>query len=160
MADVRLEHPNRDKPESKATKGFVVLLLIASVVLILIVTIGGWPELQGGEPVALAYALIYLVMAYYVARWNRGVLPVIAGLAVLMTVVAAVAGPGWFARAEDGFDEPPLSPNLLGFCTLLLVPVQLILAAAAMRGFAQKWNVEVEVRGGGSGGSEPQPAGA
>ena len=29
--------------------------------------------------------------------------------------------------------------------TFLLVPVQLLLAAFAMRGFQQQWNVEVEV---------------
>jgi len=30
--------------------------------------------------------------------------------------------------------------------TLILVPVQVLLLAFAMRGFAQKWNVEVERR--------------
>jgi lysylphosphatidylglycerol synthetase-like protein (DUF2156 family) len=146
MAETVLEHPNRDKAESKATKAAVIILLIAAAALILIVTIGGWSQLQGAQIVAFAYALVYLVMAYYVSRWNRGVLPVAAALAILFSVIAAVAGPAWFDRDKPGFDDPTLDPALLGVLTLTLVPLQLLLAAVAMRGFQQQWNVEVEVR--------------
>jgi presenilin-like A22 family membrane protease len=146
MADTVLLHPNRDKAESKATKAIVVLLLIVSAALILIVTIGGWAVLQGAQIVAFAYALVYLVMAYYVSRWNRGVLPVAAALAILFAVIAAVAGPAWFDRDKAGFKDPTLDPSILGLLTLLLVPVQLLLAAFAMRGFQQQWNVEVEAQ--------------
>ena len=69
MADTVLVHPNRDKPEAKGTKAVVILLLVTSAALILIVTIGGWSELQGMEIVAILYAIVYLVMAYFVARW-------------------------------------------------------------------------------------------
>lgn len=65
-------------------------------------------ELQGAQPVALAYIVLYLVMAFFVLRWNRGVLPVASGLAVLFAVVAAVAAPAWFARDKVGFDAPLL----------------------------------------------------
>ena len=146
MADVVLEHPNRDKAESKATRAGVILLLVASAVLVAVITAGGWSELQGAQPVAFAYILVYLVMAWYVFRWNRGVLPVAAALAVLFAVIAAVAGPAWFARDKAGFDAPALEPGTLGLLTVILVPVQLLLLAFAMRGFAQKWNVEVEHR--------------
>src|SRR3954453_401053 len=98
MADTELVHPNRDKAESKATRSVVILLLLTSAALILIITIGGWSELQGMEIVSILYAIVYLVMAFFVARWNRGVLPVAAGLAILFAVVAAVAGPAWFER--------------------------------------------------------------
>ena len=165
MAQTRIDHPNRDKAGSKATKSIVILLLIASAALIAIITIGGWSELQGAQPVAFAYILLYLVMAFYVARWNRGVLPVAAALAVLFAVVAAVAGPAWFDRDKAGFDTPLLEPSILGLLTVILVPVQLLLLAFAMRGFSQKWNVEAEVSRdddypppGGRGGN-PQPAG-
>ena len=104
-----------------------------------------WPAWQVG------YAIVYLVMAYFVSRWNRGVLPVAAGLAVLFAVVAAVAGPAWFERDKAGFNDPALDPSILGLLTLILVPVQLLLVAFAMRGFQQQWNVEVEV-------AQPQPA--
>ena len=165
MADTVLVHPNRDKPEAKATKAVVILLLVTSAALILIITIGGWSELQGMEIVSFLYAIVYLVMAFFVARWNRGVLPVAAGLAVLFAVVAAVAGPAWFDRDKAGFNDPALEPSILGLLTLILVPVQLLLVAFAMRGFQQQWNTEIEVSrdeadryGPEARGSEPQPA--
>ena len=42
QSDVVVTHPNRDKPESKATKAAVVFLLLTSAALIAIVLIGGW----------------------------------------------------------------------------------------------------------------------
>jgi hypothetical protein len=145
MADTVLIHPNRDKPESKATRAAVVLLLLVSAGLVLIVTLGGWSVLQGAQVVSFAYVIIFVVMAFFVARWNRGVLPVAAGIAILFAVVAAVAGPAWFDRDKAGFDNPALEPSILGLLTLILVPVQLLLIVFAMRGFQQQWNVEVEV---------------
>ena len=73
MADVIIDHPNRDKAESKATKGIVFLLLLVSAGLVLIVTLGGWSQLQGAQIVAFAYIFLYVLMAFYVLRWNRGV---------------------------------------------------------------------------------------
>jgi protein-S-isoprenylcysteine O-methyltransferase Ste14 len=145
MADAVLLHPNRDKAESKATRAAVILLLVVSAVLIAVVTLGGWSELQGAQVVSFAYIVVYLAMAYFVSRWNRGVLPVAAALAILFAVVAAVAGPAWFERDKAGFDDPALEPSILGWLTIILVPVQLLLIAFAMRGFQQQWNVEVEV---------------
>jgi len=145
---VQIHHPNRDKPESKATKAAVTLLLLTSAGLTAVITFGGWDALQGAEMGAIAYILIYALMAYYVTRWNRGVLPVAAALAVLFMVIAIVAAPGWFARDKAGFDDPMLEPGILGLLTLILIPVQLLLIAFALRGFNQEWNVEVEVGGG------------
>ena len=142
---VRIEHPNRDKPESKATKAAVTLLLLTSAGLTAVITFGGWEALQGAEAGAIAYILIYLLMAYYVTRWNRGVLPVAAALAVLFMVIAIVAAPGWFERDKAGFDDPALEPSILGLLTIILVPVQLLLVAFAMRGFQQQWSTEIEV---------------
>jgi lysylphosphatidylglycerol synthetase-like protein (DUF2156 family) len=145
MADTVLIHPNRDKAESKATKAAVILLLLASAALIAIVTIGGWSQLQGAQIISVGYFIVYLVMAYFVAGWNRGVLPVAAGLAILFAVVAAVAGPAWFDRDKAGFDDPALEPSILGLLTIIIVPVQILLIVFSMRGFQQQWNVEVEV---------------
>jgi lysylphosphatidylglycerol synthetase-like protein (DUF2156 family) len=145
MADTVLIHPNRDKPESKATKATVVLLLLVSAGLVLIVTVGGWSKLEGAQVVSFAYVIVFVAMAYFVSRWNRGVLPVAATIAILFAVVAAVAGPAWFERDKEGFDNPALEPSILGLLTLILVPVQLLLIAFALRGFQQQWNVEVEV---------------
>jgi presenilin-like A22 family membrane protease len=165
MAETVLVHPNRDKPESKATRAVVILLLLTSAFLILVITLGGWSELQGMQIVSFAYAILYILMAYLVGKWNRGVLPVAAGLAILFAVVAAVAGPAWFERDKAGFDDPALEPSILGLLTIILVPVQLLLVAFAMRGFQQQWSTEVEVsrdeadgHGEDARGGEPQPA--
>jgi hypothetical protein len=145
---VRIHHPNRDKPEAKATKAAVILLLLTSAGLTAIVTFGGWSKLQGAHGGAIFYILVYALMAYYVARWNRGVLPVAAALAVIFAVLASVAGPAWFERDKSGFDDPMLEPGILGLLTVILVPVQALLIAFALRGFSQEWNVEVEVADG------------
>jgi protein-S-isoprenylcysteine O-methyltransferase Ste14 len=146
--DMELVRPNRDKAASKATKAIVILLLLVSAGLILIVTIGGWSKLAGMQPVTLAYILVYLIMAFYVARWNRGVLPMAAALAILLGIFAAIAGPEWFDRDKTGFSDPALPAGVIGLLTLLIVPVQVLLIAFAMRGFQQGWNVEVEVPAG------------
>src|SRR3954447_11468313 len=159
--DVIIEHPNRDKAESKATKAAVLLLLLVSVALMLIVTIGGWDTLQGAKPVTIGYILVYLIMAFYVARWNRGVLPVAAALAILLLIFAAVAVPGWIDRDANGFEQPSIDAGMLGLITALIIPVQVLLIVFAMRAFNQAWNVEVERtpdHGGGASRSAPQPA--
>jgi amino acid transporter len=145
MADTVVIHPNRDKAESKVTKAAVVFLLLTSAGLVLVVTLGGWSVLQGAQVVSFAYVVVFVVMAFFVARWNRGVLPVAAAIAILFAVVAAVAAPAWFERDKAGFDDPTLEPSILGLLTLILVAVQLLLIVFAMRGFQQQWNVEVEV---------------
>jgi hypothetical protein len=61
-----------------------------------------------------------------------------------------------------------LGPDTLGLFTLLIAPVQVLLIFFAMRGFAQGWNVELEVpieeanrrRGRAAGPQPPEPAAA
>jgi energy-coupling factor transporter transmembrane protein EcfT len=156
--DVIIEHPNRAKASSKATKGAVLLLLLVSVALMLIVTVGGWDALQGAKPVTIGYILVYVIIAYYVAQWNRGVLPVAAALAILLAIFAAVAVPGWFDRDHNGFDQPAIDAGILGLVTALIIPVQVLLLAFAMRAFNQAWNVEVERTPPARGGSAPAAA--
>jgi hypothetical protein len=152
-AGVIITHPNRDKPVVQATRATVVALLLASVGLVLTITIGGWNVLEGPMPIQLAYMLAYLVLAFYAARWNRGVLPVASALAVILGIFALVAAPGWFNRDKTGYEVPHLSAGLLGILTLLVFPLQMLLIAFAMRGFQQGWNVELEQRSPGSEGS-------
>jgi len=142
--DYVLEHPNRGKAASKATRAVVILLLLVSVALFVIVTLGGWNALVGAQALQIFYIFIYLLIAFYVARWNRGVLPVIAALAIIMAIFAAVATPAWFDRDKTGFEDPALASEVLGTITVLIVPVQILLIIFAMRGFQQAWNVEVE----------------
>ena len=62
----------------KATKTIVVLILLISVGLMLIVTIGGWSKLQGLKPINFAWCAIYLIIATYPFR---GALQALKGLA-------------------------------------------------------------------------------
>jgi presenilin-like A22 family membrane protease len=162
---VIITHPNRDKPVVQSTRVVVVLLLVTSALLVLVVTAFGWSVLEGASPVEIGYVLVYLTLAFFAARWNRGVLPVAAALAVLLGIFALVAGPSWFARDKSGFVQPALNAGLLGVLTLVIVPVQILLVTFAMRGFNQGWNVELERRdpnadpgAGALAGAPPHPA--
>ena len=142
--EVRIEHPNRKKASSKITKMIVVLLLLASAGLLALITWGGWSTLEGAKPLQLAYIAVYLLMAFFVLRWSRGVLPVASALAIIMLIFAAVSTPQWFDRDKAGFTSPTLDESILGLLTALMVPLQILLIAFAMSGFRQAWNVEVE----------------
>ena len=50
--------------------------------------------------------ILYVGMAYYVAQWNRGPLPVAAALAIILGIFAVIAGPEWFQRDKAGFSTP------------------------------------------------------
>ena len=139
-----IEHPNRDKASSKVTRAIVVVLLLVSAALVAIISIGGWSAIEGAKALQLAYIVLYLVIAFFVLRWSRGVLPVAAALAIVLMIFAAVSAPAWFDRDKTGFTDPALPADVLGLLSALLVPVQLLLIAFAMSAFRQKWNVEVE----------------
>jgi len=141
---VTVEHPNREKAASKVTRAIVVLLLLVSAGLMIIISVGGWDALEGAKALQVAYIVLYLLIAYFVLRWKRGVLPVAAALAIVLLIFAAVSAPEWFDRDRSGFTDPTLDEGVLGLLTAILVPVQILLIAFAMRGFAQAWNVEVE----------------
>jgi hypothetical protein len=150
-------HPNRDKAVCKLTKLIVVGFLIASVALMMILTIGGWSKLQGMKPVNFIWSAVYLVIAFYILRWNRGLLPIAAALAILLLIIAVIAGVGldgtsWFDRNHQGFAGAQslfagsgLGSGVLGSITLLLIPVEAALIVFCMIGFSQGWNVETEV---------------
>jgi lysylphosphatidylglycerol synthetase-like protein (DUF2156 family) len=144
-------YPNRERVTSRTTKAIVVLIMLVSVALMLVVTIGGWTKLQGLKPVNLIWCIAYLIMAFYIAtRWARGLLPITTGLAVLLLIMVVIAGTGltgvsWFDRSNPGFGSAALSADFLGLITVLLIPVQILLIFFAMLAFGQSWNVEVEV---------------
>jgi lysylphosphatidylglycerol synthetase-like protein (DUF2156 family) len=146
MADpgVTIEHPNRRKASSKLTRAMVVVLLLVSAALVAIITIGGWDALEGAKFLQIVYIVLYVVLAVFVLRWSRGVLPVAAALAMVLLIFAAVSAPAWFDRDKTGFTDPALGADILGLLTALVVPLQLLLIAVAMSGFRQAWNVEVE----------------
>jgi hypothetical protein len=141
---VIVEHPNRRKAVSKITRAIVVVLLLVSAALVTIISVGGWDAIEGAKALQVAYIVVYLVLAVFVLRWSRGVLPVAAALAIILLIFAAVSAPAWFDRDKTGFTDPALDEGILGLLSALLVPVQLLLIAFAMSGFRQGWNVEVE----------------
>jgi hypothetical protein len=143
--DLVIYHPNREKAGSKATKAGTILLLIATAALVAIITIGGWADLEGAQVFSIFFILVFALIAYYVAKWNRGVLPMASAFAILVLVFAAIAAPGWFARDATGFHNPGLPPSLIGMLVVILIPLEFLLIVFAMRGFAQKWNVEIEM---------------
>src|SRR3954454_16884045 len=157
--DVVIEHPNRRKGASQLARLIVIALLIASAALTLIITLGGWEKLDGAKPVQLVVIVLYVVLALFVARWARGVLPMIAALAIIFGIFAAVAAPAWFDRDQSGFTAPAIGAGVPGLLCVLLVALQVALVIVAMIAFRQAGNVEVE-RPRESRGREPEPAAA
>ncbi|HEU4599454.1 MAG TPA: hypothetical protein VFS26_06885 [Solirubrobacterales bacterium] len=160
-----LWRPNREKAGSITTRLVVVLLLAATAVVAGLVTIGGWSLLRGGGGMGIVcaiYAILYAFFAFLVARWNRGILPVVAALSMILAIFCAVGAESWFNRDRAGFDEAVLPSSLLGVLVIVLGLLQIALVAASLFAFNQEWHVEEE-RPIGSGeeygaGASPQPA--
>lgn len=139
-----LWRPNREKAESKSARALVVFLMLVTAALAFVIIIGGWTRLEGVKALTIVYAALYVLFAFLVVRWNRGVLPVAAALSIILAIFAGIAAPAWFDRAKDGLSDPALPPDLLGILCLLLVPLEVILIAVAMVAFNQNWHVEEE----------------
>ena len=139
-----LWRPNREKPEAQSARALVVFLLLVTAALAFVIIIGGWTRLEGVKALTIIYAALYVLFAFLVSRWNRGVLPVASALAIILAIFAGIAAPAWFDRAKDGLSDPALPPDLLGILCLVLVPLQVILIAVAMVAFNQDWHVEEE----------------
>lgn len=141
-----LWRPNREKAQNKTTKAIVAFVLLVSAGLMAVIVLGGWERMQSSTIaiMTLIWAGLYVFFAIMIANWNRGLLPVSASLAVIMTIFAAVAAPGWFARSKDGLDSPILPEDLIGLLVVVLIPVQILLIVVALIGFGQEWHVEEE----------------
>lgn len=142
-----LWRPNREKGSSVTMKWLIVLLLLATAVLATVITVGGWSVMKGGSGMGIVcaiYALLYLLFAYRVARWSRGVLPLAAALSMILAILCAVGAESWFERDKGGFAEPALSSSLVGVLVIVLGLLQIVVIAAALYGFNQNWHVEEE----------------
>jgi uncharacterized BrkB/YihY/UPF0761 family membrane protein len=154
LEDGRVDHigwgaalpPQPDEGLVEGHQGGRLLLILVSVVLMLVVTIGGALGEAGGSQAApdRLHRRLPRPGLLHRALGARG-LALVAALAILLGIFAAIAGPGWIARDKPGFESPALDEPILGLVTFLIVPVQLLLIAFAMRGFQQAWNVEDEV---------------
>jgi len=142
-----LWRPNREKSSSATMKWLIVLLLLATALLAALITVGGWSVMKGGSGMGIVcaiYALLYLLFAYRVARWSRGVLPLAAALSMILAILCAVGAESWFEREKSGFTEPLLSSSLVGVLVIVLGLLQIVVIAAALYGFNQNWHVEEE----------------
>jgi hypothetical protein len=142
-----LWHPNREKPDVVATKFVVALLMLATAAIAGLVTITGFSLLSGGGAmgvVGLIFAALYALFAFFVLRWNRGVLPVAASLSMILAIFCAVGAGSWFARDKGGFDEALIPVPLIGLLVIVMLLLQIVLIAACFYGFSQDWHVEEE----------------
>jgi hypothetical protein len=142
-----LWRPNREKASSATMKWLIVLLLLATALLAALITVGGWTVLKGGSGMGIVcaiYALLYLLFAFRVAFWSRGVLPLAAALSMILAILCAVGAESWFERDKSGFTEPLLSSSLVGALVIVLGLLQIVVIAAALYGFNQNWHVEEE----------------
>ncbi len=141
-----LWRPNREKADAKTTRFIVAFVLLVSAALLLIIVFGGWARLESSSVgvMTIAWAALYILFAFLVIRWNRGVLPVAASLAIIMAIFAAIAAPAWFARDKPGLSPPALPDDLLGLLCVLVIPAQILLVVVSMLGFNQEWHVEEE----------------
>jgi hypothetical protein len=150
-------HPNRERMICRATRILVVIVLLVSVALMLAITVGGWSKLEGMTAVNFIWCATYLVMAFFIMRWARGLLPIAAALGLLLLAFALIAtlglgGTSWFDRANASYGVARalgggrgLSSDTIGVLVLLLASVELVLILVAVLGFVQGWNVELEV---------------
>lgn len=139
-----LWRPNRETQAAQGARAAVFTLLVVSAILALVIIIGGWSKLEGGKNMALAFVVIYLVLAWRVLKWSRGALPVTAALATILAIFSVLAAPGWFDRAKDGLTSPALPDEVLGVLTIAMIPLQIVLVAVALVSFNQDWHVEEE----------------
>jgi hypothetical protein len=142
-----LWRPNREKAGSVTTKFVIVFLLLATAVLAALITIGGWSLLKGGGGMGVVcaiYALLYFFFAFLVARWSRGILPLVAALSTILGIFCAIGADSWFAREKDGFAEALLPSSVVGVLVIVLALLQIVVIAAALYGFNQEWQVEEE----------------
>jgi hypothetical protein len=142
-----LWRPNREKAGSVTTKFVIALLLLATAGLAALITIGGWSLLKGGSgmgAVCAIYAILYAFFGFLVARWSRGILPVVAALSMILAIFCAVGADSWFAREKAGFDQALFSSSLIGLLVVILGLLQIVIIAFALYGFNQEWHVEEE----------------
>ena len=139
-----LWRPNREKAEAKSARTLVVFLLLVTAALMFVIIIGGWTRLEGVEPLTILYAALYVLFAFLVARWNRGVLPSSPpSRSSSRSSPASRPRPGSTGRRK-GSATRPCHRTCSGILCLLLVPIQVILIAVAMVAFNQDWHVEEE----------------
>jgi hypothetical protein len=143
--NVKLEYPNRDKASSKLMRLLVIVALLISSALILIVSIRGWHLMQDAKTLNIAFVALNVIFVIQLLRWSRGVLPMSAGLAAFVAIFSGVSVRSWYERDAPGYTDAALSADL-GFLTILIFAMQLVIIVLAILAFTQNWQIEVERR--------------
>ena len=142
-----LWRPNREKAGSITTRFVLVFLLAGTAAVAALITIAGFSLMTGGSGMAiicLIYAALYAFFTFLVFRWNRGILPVAASLSVIQAIFCATGADSWFARDKTGFDNGLLPSSAIGLLVIVLLLLQIAVAAVALYAFNQNWHVEEE----------------
>jgi hypothetical protein len=143
--NVKLEYPNRDKASSKLMRVLVIVALLISSALITIVSIRGWDLMQDAKTLNIAFVALNIIFVIQLLRWSRGVLPMSAGLAAFVGIFSGVSIRSWYERDAPGYLDANLSADL-GFLTILIFAMQLVIIVLAITAFTQNWQIEVERR--------------
>jgi hypothetical protein len=143
--NVKLEYPNRDKASSKLMRVLVIVALLISSALITIVSIRGWDLMQDAKTLNIAFVALNIIFVIQLLRWSRGVLPMSAGLAAFVGIFSGVSIRSWYERDAPGYLDAQLSADL-GFLTILIFAMQLVIIVLAITAFTQNWQIEVERR--------------
>lgn len=143
--NTRLEYPNREKASSKLMRLLVIVALAVSSALILIVTIRGWDLMQDAKQLNFVFVALNVIFIIQLLRWSRGVLPMSAGIGAFVAIFSGVSVRSWYERDAPGYADASLSADL-GFLTILIFAVQIILIVLAIIAFTQNWQIEVERR--------------
>jgi hypothetical protein len=152
-----ITYPNREKTSSQVTKVLTAAVLVLSAVVILLMTFGGWSKMEGLIPLDIIWCLVYLVMAWYVIKWARGLLPMAAALGALMLTCAVIAltgytGVAWSDRSGSGytaihsiFGGTGFSAGTMNLLVVIVAITQIALIVIALQAFGQGWNIEYEI---------------
>ena len=90
-----ITHPNRDKPVVQATRATVIVLLPGERGAGADRDRRRLERARGRGPGRRSpMSLVYLLLAFYAGRWNRGVLPVALRSRCCSAIFAAGRGPG------------------------------------------------------------------
>lgn len=156
--NVEHDYPNRDKPASKAMRLVVIVALLVSCGFIAATTIKGWDLMEDAKPLNIVFIALNLIFVIQVVRWSRGVLPMAAGIAAFVAIFAGVSINSWYERDAIGYKDAALSADL-GFLTIIILVVQLLVIVVTIVAFSQNWQEEVERAVPDTRGSDVRPQG-
>ena len=68
----------------------------------------------------------------------------VASLSVILAIFCATGADSWFARDKAGFDDGLIPSSAIGLLVIVLLILQIVVAAVALYAFNQNWHVAEE----------------